>query len=140
VRAAEALLAALLCGVLALGATGAAHAADDSALDSDGDGRETKLWIVMIDGEAYLRTNDSRWLANLRRMPLATLRVDDELYPVVGQIMSDPELVEHVDRASREKYGWQEKFIHVFRMNEPTIVRLRRTRQPGVLRDAGSPI
>ena len=109
-------------------------------LDMDGDARETSVWIVMIDGEVYLRTNETRWLENLRRIPLATLRVGDELHHVVAKIMLDPALVEQVDQASREKYGWQEKTIHIFRTSEPTIIRLRPSRKPGVIRDAGSPI
>jgi len=92
--------------------------------DDDGDLRETKLWIVVIDGEAFLRTNKSNWLANLRRDPAAKLRVGDAVYPVRGEVLGDPAWVAKVDAATAEKYGWQEKTIHLFRISEPTIVRL----------------
>ena len=100
-------------------------------VDPDGDARKTKVWVVLIEGEAYLRTSDSRWLRNLRRIPLATLRVEGTDYPVIAEVLSDPSWVEKVDAASLEKYGWQERTIHVFRMSEPTIIRLQPSRQPG---------
>ena len=37
--------------------------------DEDADERTTKVWFVLIDGVSYLRTNDSRWLENIRRDP-----------------------------------------------------------------------
>jgi hypothetical protein len=92
--------------------------------DDDGKLRETKVWVVLIDGEAFLRTNASKWLANLRRDPAARLRVEDEEYPVVAEVLSDPAWIPKVDAASAEKYGWQEKSIHLFRMKDPTIIRL----------------
>ncbi len=105
-------------------------------MDKDGGARKTKVWIVLVEGEAYLRTNESRWLKNLRRIPMATLRFSEKDYPVIAEILTDPSWVEKVDQASREKYGWQEKTIHVFRMSEPTIIRLQPSRQPGVIRDS----
>lgn len=104
-------------------------------MNSNGSARKTKVWVVLVDGEAYLRTNGSRWLKNLQRIPLATLRFDDKDHPVIAEILSDPSWVEKVDQATREKYGWQEKTIHVFRMSEPTIIRLQPSRQPGKLGD-----
>lgn len=92
--------------------------------DDDGDVRETKLWIVLIEREAYLRTNASKWLANLRRDPSAGLRIDGTLYPVRAEVLSDPAWVARVDAATAQKYGWQEKSIHIFRISEPTIIRL----------------
>lgn len=92
--------------------------------DEDGDERKTKVWVVVIDGEAYLRTSGSRWLANLQRNPQATLRVEGSDYAVETEVLSEPGWIEKVDAASKQKYGWQETWIHFFRMNEPTIIRL----------------
>ena len=47
-------------------------------VDPDGDVRVTKVWIVAHAGSAWLRTSDSRWLANLRRDPSLELRSGDE--------------------------------------------------------------
>jgi hypothetical protein len=34
------------------------------------------------------------------------------------------EIVEAIDAASAEKYGWQERVIHPFRMVKPDILRI----------------
>ena len=92
--------------------------------DADGDLRETKVWFVLVDGEPYLRTNGSRWLANLRRDPQLELRIEDRVYEARAEEIAGDEILQRVDAASREKYGWQERFIHVFRMATPEIVKL----------------
>jgi hypothetical protein len=92
--------------------------------DADGDLRETKVWFVLVDGEPYLRTNGSRWLANLRRDPQLELRIEDRVYEARAEEIAGDEILQRVDAASREKYGWQERFIHVFRMARPEIVKL----------------
>jgi hypothetical protein len=92
--------------------------------DEDGDLRETKVWFVLIDGTAYLRTNKSRWLENIRRDPGIRIRIDGAEYVQLARDVSSPEMIERVDEASRAKYGWQEAFIHVFRMRDPQILRL----------------
>ena len=92
--------------------------------DADGDLRETKVWFVLVDGEPYLRTNGSRWLENLRRDPQLELRIRDRVYEARAEEIPGDEILTRVDQASREKYGWQERFIHVFRMAKPEILRL----------------
>lgn len=37
--------------------------------DADGDLRKTKIWIVSLEGRAYIRTMNTRWHANLERDP-----------------------------------------------------------------------
>jgi len=92
--------------------------------DEDGDVRETKVWFVLVDSEPYLRTNDSRWLANLRRDPACRLRIDDTMYDARAEEIPGDEILERVDAASAEKYGWQESLIHPFRLKKPEILRL----------------
>jgi hypothetical protein len=94
--------------------------------DEDGDDRETKVWFVLIDGVPYLRTNDSRWLENIRRDPGVVIRIDEIEYVHLAHEVTTPELIEQVDAATRAKYGWQEATIHVFRIGEPEILRLSR--------------
>ena len=50
--------------------------------DEDGGERDTPVWIVLVDGAPYVRTNDSRWLANIRRGSEITLRLDHSTRPV----------------------------------------------------------
>ena len=94
--------------------------------DEDGDLRETKIWFVLIDEECFLRTRDSRWLSNIRRDPNdIVLRIEDEEYPMTGEVLEDERWISRVDEATVEKYGWQEKFIHIFRMSPPDILVVR---------------
>src|SRR5262245_18651019 len=37
--------------------------------DADGDVRETPVWVGVLDGVPYVRTTESRWLANIGRDP-----------------------------------------------------------------------
>jgi hypothetical protein len=92
--------------------------------DPDGDLRETRVWFVLVEGVAYLRTNRSRWLDNLRRDPDLVLRIDGRDYEARAEEVSGDAIVEKVDRASAEKYGWQERMIHPFRMARPDILRI----------------
>ena len=92
--------------------------------DADGDLRETKVWFVLVDDVAYLRTSRSRWLENLRRDPDLVLRIEGREYEARAEEVPGDEIVEQVDRSTREKYGWQERTIHIFRMRKPDILRL----------------
>jgi len=92
--------------------------------DADGDLRETKVWFVLVDGASYLRTNGTRWLTNLRRDPNLVLRIEGGEYEARAEEVPGDEIVEKVDRASLEKYGWQERMIHPFRMSKPEILLL----------------
>src|SRR5262245_51431527 len=46
--------------------------------DADGALRDTSVWIACFDGHGYVRTNDSRWLANIRRGSKVALRLAGE--------------------------------------------------------------
>jgi hypothetical protein len=92
--------------------------------DADGDLRETKVWIVLVNGVPYLRTSGSRWLENLRRDPDFVLRVEGHDYALRAEEVPGDAIVDRVDRATLEKYGWQERLIHVFRVRKPEILRL----------------
>jgi len=106
--------------------------------DPDGDLRETPVWFVLIDGDAWLRTNDSRWLANIERDPAFRVRVEGLEFEVGGQVVHDAAMIERIDAASLKKYGWQERLIHVFRMSPPDILRIvprKAVAQPGAHTD-----
>jgi hypothetical protein len=92
--------------------------------DADGGERATKVWFVLVDGEPYLRTSRSRWLDNLRRDPDLGLRIEGRDYEARAEEVPGEAIVERVDAASRDKYGWQERMIHPFRMRQPDILKL----------------
>lgn len=93
-------------------------------LDADGDVRTTPVWFVLLDGEPYLRTSGSTWLENLRRTPNFRLVIEEREYQARAEEVPGEEIVARVDAASLEKYGWQERLIHVFRLSPPDILKL----------------
>jgi hypothetical protein len=92
--------------------------------DEDGDLRETKVWFVLVDGVSYLRTSDSRWLENIRRDPDVKIRVEGVEYRQKAREVTDEALMERVDAAGREKYGFQDRMIHVLRTSHPQVIEL----------------
>ena len=97
---------------------------DVLTFDEDGDLRQTPVWFVLLSGEAFLRTGNSRWLANLRRDPDLRLEIQGQLYEARAEEIPDEEIVGKVDIAAERKYGLQDQLIRFFRTNSPRIVRL----------------
>lgn len=92
--------------------------------DEDGSDRETTIWIVLVDGDAYIRTGDSSWGQNLVRDPKLELEVEGEDYDLAVEFVEDDALRERVVAAFNEKYGWSDTFIGWFRGDRPKIMRL----------------
>jgi hypothetical protein len=92
--------------------------------DEDGKLRETPVWFVLLNSEPFLRTNDSRWLANIRRDPNLQIRIEGTVYEARAEEIPGREILEKVDIASRRKYGLQERLIHLFRIGSPQVLRL----------------
>lgn len=92
--------------------------------DADGSLRETPVWIVVLDAAAYVRTNDSKWLANIRRGSAVRLRIRDVESPVEAAETRDAALAEQVEEAFKAKYGLTQRVMSLFRMSEPTVLRL----------------
>lgn len=93
-------------------------------VDEDGETRETKVWVVVLDDAAWMRTNDSRWLANLRRDPACRVRVQERELPLRATEVGDPETYDRVEQAFKDKYGFVQKVMSLFRMSTPTVLRL----------------
>jgi hypothetical protein len=100
------------------------HVIEILTQDTDGDARETKIWFVLLGDEPYLRTNNSRWLENIRRDPVVGLRIEGREYRARAEEIPGEAIIEKVDIASKQKYGMQERIIHVFRMRTPQILKL----------------
>lgn len=98
--------------------------------DEDGDPRETKVWIVVLDDHGYVRTNDSRWLANIRRGSRVRLRLRDEETPVRAVESADEELSARLEAAYKEKYGFVQRVMSTFRTTEPTVLELTMEEPP----------
>jgi hypothetical protein len=93
--------------------------------DEDGAERDTKVWFVVVDGDGFVRTNDSRWLANIRRGSPLALRLEEVERPVAAEEVSDAAVAAAVEEAFKQKYGLVQRVMSVFRMREPTVLRLR---------------
>jgi hypothetical protein len=91
-------------------------------MDEDGAQRDTPVWFVVVDGAAFVRTNDSRWLANIRRGSSVSLRLDETER---SEEVSDAAVTGAVEEAFKVKYGFMQRVMSVFRMREPTVLRLR---------------
>jgi hypothetical protein len=96
--------------------------------DEDGAERDTPVWFVVVDGAGYVRTNDSRWLANIRRGSSVALRLDETERPVTSEEVSDAAVTGAVEEAFKAKYGLMQRMMSALRMREPTVLRLR---EPG---------
>jgi hypothetical protein len=126
----------LLVAMLAAGATLAALAAFGGEAaetervveiltdDADGERRETKVWCVALDGAVFVRTNDSRWLANIRRGSKIALRVAGEESAVVAEEVTDEGLRQQVEALYKLKYGTLQRVMSALRVREPSVLRL----------------
>jgi len=106
-----------------------APASEDSVVeiltsDADGSLRETPVWIIVLDGAAYVRTNDSKWLGNIRRGTAVRLRVREVETQVGTDEVKDAALKARVEEAFKTKYGFTQRVMSLFRMSEPTVLKL----------------
>jgi hypothetical protein len=129
-------LAALLAAALAAGGGDARGAEIDwtplaeedvveiLTVDPDGEPRETKVWVVVVGDAAYVRTNDSRWLANIRRDPLFRMRVREREFSLRAEETTERETIERVEAGFKAKYGFMQRVMSALRLREPTVLRL----------------
>ncbi|MCP5058723.1 MAG: DUF2255 family protein [bacterium] len=95
-----------------------------STLDEDGDARDTPVWIVVVDAVGYIRTNDSTWLANIRRGSEVKIRAGDIELDVLAEEEEDVDVYDRVEEAFKTKYGWMQRLMSRFRTTRPTVLRL----------------
>jgi hypothetical protein len=93
--------------------------------DPDGDTRETKLWLVVVDGDGIVRTGNTRWFRNIERDPNVVLRIGGADHPLRAAPIHDEEVRTRVHAAFRQKYGWQDRVAGWFgRPDDANIFRL----------------
>jgi hypothetical protein len=92
--------------------------------DPDGSDRVTKLWLVVVDGEALIRTGNSRWFRNIQRDSNVVLRIGGYAYPLRAELVEDESLEKRAHAAFREKYGWEDRLIHPFGEPDANVMRL----------------
>ena len=90
----------------------------------DGSAQETTVWLVVLDGEGYIRTGNTSWYPNLQRKPEIAVRILDKEYAVTAQPVPDPAQIERVEAVFNQKYGWSDTIRGWIFRGTPNIVKL----------------
>lgn len=82
----------------------------------DGAEQDTTIWIVVVDGTAYIRTSESSpWGNAVEGAETIGVRVGEERRAVHATAISDASTRERVTAGFREKYGFSDALIGLFR-------------------------
>jgi hypothetical protein len=92
--------------------------------DEDGRARTTTVWIVVVDGQAYLRTGRTIWGGNVEREGKLKLKGEPGEYRFQAKRITDPSLQEKVMAAFRAKYGFRDVISGVIRLGQHRIFQL----------------
>ena len=92
--------------------------------DQGGRARTTTVWIVVVDGQAYLRTGRTIWGSNVERDGKLKLKGEPGEYQFRAERITDPSLQEKVMAAFRAKYGFNDTISGVIRLGQHRIFRL----------------
>jgi hypothetical protein len=81
---------------------------------SDGLEHETRLWVIELDGQQYLRAGDagSRWYARLSVHPDVVVARSGVQAPY--RAVPSAQLRAPVNAAMRAKYGWRDAAVGMF--------------------------
>ncbi|HXJ80249.1 MAG TPA: hypothetical protein VMS64_16395 [Candidatus Methylomirabilis sp.] len=92
--------------------------------DDGGRARTTTVWIVVVQGQAYLRTGRTIWGGNVEREGTLKLKGEPGEYLCRAERITDPSLQEKVMAAFRAKYGFRDVISGVIRLGKSRIFRL----------------
>lgn len=92
--------------------------------DEDGSVRDTTVWLVVVEGQGYLRSGGGQWSQNLARDPQLELVVGETAWPLRVEFVEDDGLRQRISDAFREKYGFSDAMIALFRGDRPPMMRL----------------
>jgi len=122
---------------LLLGLTGArasadvdwrAHAGDDTVVvvshDADGALRERTIWLLVLDGQPYIRTGSATtWGENVLRDSNIALKLGGASVVLRAARVTDSALLERIQAAFAEKYGFSDTLASLLR-GDPIVFRL----------------
>ena len=88
--------------------------------------RETTIWLAVHEGQGYIRTGATTWGANLKRDPNLIVIMNGISYDLSVTPIPQGELYDAVTQTFRDKYGFMDAAIGLFRGigGTPTIMRL----------------
>lgn len=84
--------------------------ADESTIEFESDGRSRKVWILTLDGRAYIPASlgfppFKTWHERALEDPAAVVRIDGRRYARTLQKIDDPTLEARLGEQVRKKYG-----------------------------------
>ncbi|HKW91565.1 MAG TPA: DUF2255 family protein [Methylomirabilota bacterium] len=94
------------------------------SVDEGGRPRTTTVWIVVVDGQPYLRTGGTTWGGNVEREGKLKLKGGPGEYELRIEKVTDPALQEKVMAAFRAKYGTWDRVSGLIRFGGRRIFRL----------------
>jgi hypothetical protein len=80
-------------------------------VDPDGNDRVTRIWMAVEGGDGVLRTNDSRWWANLQREPKIRVRYGGADYTFSVKLVAEQSEKVRIDEVFLEKFGGWERMM-----------------------------
>ena len=83
--------------------------------NEDGSTREVTIWLVVVDGDGFIRSAGTRWRRSMDRDPNIVLRISGAEYPVQAERVTDKALHERVQKRFGEKYGFSNWFTGLVR-------------------------
>ena len=86
--------------------------------------RDTTVWLVVMDGDGYIRTGGTAWGDNVVRDPEIEVSIEGTKYPLRAHFVEDDGLRQRITDSFREKYGFADSLIGLFRGDRPKIMRL----------------
>ena len=90
----------------------------------DGTLRYTTVWIVVVDGRAYIRTGNTTWGENVVRDPAVKLVIGEQEHALRVDFVEAEDERALVTAAFNAKYGWTDIVVSWFRGARPKIMRL----------------
>lgn len=93
-------------------------------LDADGSPRVTTVWLLVLDGEGYVRTGGTSWGENVVRNRELILRAAEKEYPMSVEFEEDDAMREKITQAFREKYGLSDGLVGWIRGSHPKLMHL----------------
>lgn len=94
--------------------------------------RETTVWLVVHEGQGYIRTGATKWGANIRRNSNVTVIMNGVGYELNATSIPEGALYDAVTQSFRDKYGFQDAALGVFRRIGGTPMIMRLEGRPGL--------
>jgi hypothetical protein len=92
--------------------------------DEDGGTRETKIWIVEVDGRGFVRTGGTRWFGNIERDPNVVLKAAGLELQLRATPVEDEALRARIEEAFAAKYGWTDRLRNLVVFGRSNLLEL----------------